>query len=113
MITIDADPSQINQIIMNLLINASEAIVKTGEICVETRNIRIVEHKGIKDYKETDLNPTHVKLLIKDNGIGIDEESMKHIFEPYYSTKESGKGLGLATVYGIVKNHGGEIGLFC
>lgn len=109
LVSIDADPSQINQIIMNLLINASEAIEKSGEICVETKNIRIDEHNSIKDYKETDLNPTHVKLLIKDNGIGIDEEGMKHIFEPYYSTKESGKGLGLATVYGIVQNHGGEI----
>ena len=106
---IDADPVQIEQILMNFAVNAKDAISKNGEIIFETADITFDE----EDY-ESHLNVKpgqYIMLAVTDNGKGIDKEIIKHIFDPFFTTKKKGKGtgLGLATIYGIVKQHGGYI----
>ena len=106
---INADAVQIEQVLMNLCINARDAMPEGGTLTIETENITLD-----KDYARTHLgaNPgNYVLLSISDTGIGIDKKALNHIFEPFYTTKEKGDGtgLGLAMVYGIVKNHGGYI----
>jgi PAS domain S-box-containing protein len=97
---IDADPGQINQVLMNLCLNSTEAAELKGIIKIKTHNI-------LND------NQNYVELIIKDNGCGIEKSIQSRIFEPFFSTKKekdvNGSGLGLATVYGIVKNHNGNI----
>jgi PAS domain S-box-containing protein len=106
---INADPAQIEQILMNLGVNARDAMPNGGRLIFETENIILDEH-----YCKIHLGskPGHyVKLSISDTGHGMDKETLKHIFDPFYTTKEIGKGtgLGLAMVYGIVKSHNGYI----
>lgn len=101
---IRADPSQLEQIVLNLAINARDAMPEGGTLLLETGNA---------DPPEEWANPPEkcVMLAVKDSGTGIDESIRPHIFEPFFTTKEMGKGtgLGLATVYGIVKQSGGYI----
>ncbi len=102
-----ADPSQIDQVLMNLCLNARDAMPNGGKLVLETRNIEIME-----DYcrKIAYAQPgSYVFLSVSDTGVGMDSQTMEQIFEPFFTTKEMGKGtgLGLATVYGIVKQHGG------
>ncbi len=113
---IKADPGQIQQIIMNLVINAKDAIESTarkrGKIIIKTENVFID-----KSYCQrfSYAYPGHfVVLSVEDSGCGMDEETMKHIFEPFFTTKELGKGtgLGLSVVYGIVKQQGGWINVY-
>jgi len=106
---INADKTQIEQIIMNLAINARDAMPDGGKVIFETKNVSIDE-----GYMKTHLGAVpgnYVLLSASDTGRGIDKESVEHIFEPFYTTKERGKGtgLGLAMVYGIVKSHNGYI----
>ncbi|MBW2333696.1 MAG: PAS domain S-box protein [Deltaproteobacteria bacterium] len=106
---INADPAQIEQILMNLGVNARDAMPNGGRLIFETEDIILDEH-----YCKIHLGskPGHyVKLSISDTGHGMDKETLKHIFDPFYTTKEIGKGtgLGLAMVYGIVKSHNGYI----
>ena len=106
---VSADSSQIYQVILNLAINAMDAMPSGGTIFIETRNIDL-KQKDIS--KDSDCQPGgYVLLYIRDTGTGLDHETKSHIFEPFFTTKKQGKGtgLGLATVYGIVKQSGGDI----
>lgn len=111
-LTIKVDPTQIDQVLANLCVNAKDAIADTGSIIVETS----VFHCD-KEYCSThsDANIGKYALLtVSDNGTGIDKINLQHIFEPFYTSKELGKGtgLGLATVYGIVKQNNGFIEVY-
>lgn len=103
------DPSQIDQILANLCVNARGAINDSGNIVIETSNCRLSEEQVLSDarYQQGE----YVKLSVTDNGCGIDKETMEHIFEPFFTTKgnNEGTGLGLATVYGAVKQNNGFI----
>ncbi|MCX5874850.1 MAG: PAS domain S-box protein [Deltaproteobacteria bacterium] len=108
-----ADPVQIHQIIMNLCTNAYQAITSQSGIISVSLTPVILAQADIAS--KVGLQPGHyLKLVVEDSGEGIDPESLKRIFEPYFTTKEKGKGtgLGLAVVHGIVKNYGGEINVY-
>lgn len=106
----DGDENQIIQVLTNLIINAKDAMPKGGEITFKTGNINISEANASL-YPKIIKPGQYVRLIISDTGIGMTKETREHIFEPFFTTKEKGSGLGLATVYGIIKNHNGYI--FC
>lgn len=104
-----ADPVQIQQVLMNLALNAHDAIQGSGRIHIGIEEV-VLDEKSPK--RRTEQHPgTYVQLRFSDSGIGMEPETMAHIFEPFFTTKEVGKGtgLGLATVYGIVKQHQGYV----
>jgi signal transduction histidine kinase/CheY-like chemotaxis protein len=110
--SVKIDPSQLDQIVANLCVNARDAIEKTGHIIIETRNADIDRfgkdlHGGIEPG-------SYVLLAVSDNGCGMSPEVLGHLFEPFFTTKPLGKGtgLGLSTVYGIVKQNGGGIQVY-
>ncbi len=109
---IKIDPSQLDQILTNLCINARDAITDVGKLFIETGEA-IIDEKFSR-HKNGLIPGEYITLTISDNGAGMDEETMKHIFEPFYTTKTMGKGtgLGLATVYGIVKQNDGFIDIY-
>jgi PAS domain S-box-containing protein len=106
-----ADPGQIHQVLMNLLLNARDAMRDGGELILETANVEI-DSSYVEDHPEVTTG-AFVLLTVTDSGSGMDEEISKHIFEPFFTTKgpSQGSGLGLATVYGIVKQSQGWIGV--
>jgi len=106
---IKADSGQIEQVIMNLAVNARDAMQNGGILTFETLNTKI-DHRFKDDYPEAIVG-NYIELKISDSGFGMDKETQAHIFEPFFTTKEkgAGTGLGLATVYGIIKQSGGYI----
>jgi CheY-like chemotaxis protein len=102
------DPSQIDQILVNLIVNARDAIEGVGRIVIETKNVSIGKDNA---HPKSMAAGEYNLLTISDNGSGMDEETLSHLFEPFFTTKELGKGtgLGLATIFGIIKQNNGNI----
>src|SRR5262249_31751982 len=104
-----ADAGQLHQVLMNLLVNARDAMPKGGTVLIETRNVAANED-FLRQHSEFEPG-AYVYLGVTDSGAGMSDEVKGHIFEPFYTTKEPGKGtgLGLATVYGIVEQSSGKL----
>ncbi|MCP2519993.1 PAS domain S-box protein [SCandidatus Aminicenantes bacterium Aminicenantia_JdfR_composite] len=104
---VKVDRDQIEQVIINLISNARDAMPKGGTITIKTSNVNVNEEFA---RQIEGLNPgPYIMLIVKDTGIGMNRHIISHIFEPYFTTKENGTGLGLSTVYGIIRQSGGQI----
>jgi len=104
-----ADPTQIEQVLLNLALNSKDAVQTTGKISIETANAP--QHADVANHQDDFLQTPHVVIAVRDSGCGMDNETQARMFEPFFTTKEKGKGtgLGLSTVHGIVKQSGGHI----
>lgn len=102
--SVKADKGQISQVISNLVINANQAMPDGGQIIIRTENIERIENENLPL-----VDGKYVKITVEDQGCGIPEKNLANIFDPYFTTKATGSGLGLATVFSIIKRHSGEI----
>ncbi|KAF0144003.1 MAG: PAS domain S-box [Nitrospirae bacterium] len=105
LLSVEADEGQISQVIQNIVLNADQAMPQGGVVMLRAKNIEMPGYSNMLPL----ARGRYVEVAIQDNGIGIPEELMPKIFDPYFTTKQKGSGLGLATSFSIVKNHGGMI----
>lgn len=106
--TLEVDQCQLEQVLLNLCVNACHAMPEGGDLHLRTRNVVLQD----EDVRPFGMEPgKYVRIAVEDSGIGMDETTQRRIFEPFFTTKEMGRGtgLGLASAYGIIKNHGGFI----
>jgi len=109
--SVEVDQSQIEQVLLNIYVNAWQAMPAGGDLYLDIENI-IIDERYVKTYR---INPgRYVKISITDTGIGMDGATRQRVFDPFFTTKEMGRGtgLGLASAYGIIKNHGGFINVY-
>ena len=109
--TVEADRGQIEQVLINLYVNAWQAMSAGGDLYLETRNVQMDE----RDCTQHDIKPgAYIMIIVTDTGTGMDQVTQQRVFEPFFTTKEMGRGtgLGLASAYGIIRNHGGVITVY-
>jgi CheY-like chemotaxis protein len=107
---VEIDPSQLEQVLVNLAVNARDAMPEGGRLLIEIDRAELDEEYS---YMHPDTEPgTYVRLKVSDTGVGMDPETVEHMFEPFYTTKSEGTGLGMATVYGIVTAARGRVDVY-
>jgi hypothetical protein len=108
--TVEADPSQIEQVLVNLAVNARDAMPEGGRLSIEAENVELDEEYTYM-HPDTEAG-LYIRLEVSDTGIGMDKDTTERAFEPFFTTKSNGTGLGLASVYGIVTGAGGRIDVY-